>query len=605
MGDVILYRVSARACNFITGQAAGTTSKNRKRIQTEDDAEADERLVKEGQAMATSHTPAKKIKNSHGQEEDRSGTRWYQPPFTAAQGARLQSSGRPEETEPSGFVYSAPLCGLLTYPPELITALRDFATDHDFDLLPINEMILATHLWMDIQASPNLAMETSAETGQAPSPVPNISLACMLLHYGHWLKWTHLMQLDEHPNPFRWMRKAYQEDFVEEEELSTTEINSLDEEKIKALMTEVGTTIPGLDMSYRVRVPPCCMPGASNGHVHRAVGTEAPSRIALALTGIPDVRLMGLQSYERPTQWIADHKLKTISWPRSLDNLLTTSRRYVCTEEQSPKSEEPATMNPIWSTVTGVKGCWGFAPLTLPVPSVIPGPLIVSRKKDTPPALYREFILDTRAHYYRLACFMRGQGPREYTMEELGLPPLTAAGPSMSMPRNFLIPNISMEGTWEEWEAQEKASRRVEAWKSPAGNMGMEAYDELLALWTAIPQGCHPMWYTGLEKLKSAKRENVTMEGLLLFVDQIKEREQRDHDFIAGVMSKVQEGFLPTCHDWKLDGASRAVLESEIRTVWPWWERVQSRIDEVRARVGGWLEEWTKLADQYAQMQWL
>jgi hypothetical protein len=30
--------------------------------------------------------------------------------------------------EPSGYVYSAPLCGLLTYPPELIIELKRFAT---------------------------------------------------------------------------------------------------------------------------------------------------------------------------------------------------------------------------------------------------------------------------------------------------------------------------------------------------------------------------------------------------------------------------------------------------------------------------------------------
>ncbi|KAL7820132.1 hypothetical protein V8C26DRAFT_394484 [Trichoderma gracile] len=566
MGEVTVHRVSARACNLVTGRSAGIASQGNKRVRTEDYAEADDDKTTDGKATATSKTtadatasqlPSKAI-TCHDEDEDTPGTPWTGSLTMAVQGVKLTSSGPAEGAEHSGFAYSAPLCGLFSYPPELITALLDFASDQILDLLPINEMILATHLWMDIQASSNLAMDTSAQTAQDHSPVTNISLACMILHYGHWLKQTHLMQLDEYPHPVQWMQKVCRRDFDEEDELSTARIYNLDEERIKALMDRVGTTVPGVDTSFRVRLSPCCMPGASGSHVHTSVGFEPPSRIALALTGLPDIHLMGFQSYERPTPWIAGYQLKTVSWPRSLDNLLDSLPRYKFPETQAQRTMRPKSMAPTWSLVTGVTGCWGFAPMSLPMASAVPDPEAAQSEKLPPPADHRECRRRVRLQSHKAACFVRAHGPCNLvagatgSLTPVGMPPLTAADLYMPMSNPLLIPALmDYEGgpTGEVKEVMSRESPNEQGWKSPTGKVGSEAYDELLALWAAIPQGHHPLWYAGLKKLKAARREDAIMEDLLLFVGHVIEREQQDKDVILGTMGAALEGHFPSGND--------------------------------------------------------
>ncbi|PTB67158.1 hypothetical protein BBK36DRAFT_1159095 [Trichoderma citrinoviride] len=682
MGDIQVYRVFARACDPVTGAPPHTTpqgnTRGKNRTQTEGDDDADDKWAKDSKATAppentskttSSQIPPKKVKPSQDEEEDIPGAPLDKSPTTAAQGVEPKSSGKPEGTEHSGYVYSAPLCGLFTYPPELIDELAAFASRHHLDLLPINEMILATHLWMDIQASPNLALETFAETGQSPAPVPNISLACMILLYGHWLKWTHLMQLDEHPHPFRWMQKAFLADFWEEQ-LGPAD---LDQEKIKALMEGVGTTVPAMDMSYRVRIFPCCMPGASSGHLHNLAGDEGPSRTALALTGLPDVNLMGLQSYELPTQWIANHQLKTVLWPRSLDNLIPSSPRFEYPEEQAPKTGKPKTMAPTWSSVTGARGCWGFAPMPFPTVPPIPGPVIVKGKKVMAPADYREFLRQTRIHYFKAACFIHARGPCDLTVDlygrltPVGMLPLTAADMSMSVPRTFCFSNFAgcrylgplraMEGLWGEWIKEEQ--KKIQ-WKSPAGRVDSEAYDELLTLWTAIPQVCHSLWYTGLEQLKFAKREGATTEALLVFLGQCLYWDARDRACIAYMGTRVMNGSIPSGNElsYKLPtalgrclGIDTGLLPKDTPNLWnekyvplagdklagvaldisklldhlqefqgmdlaTWparsreaailemrdlWQKVSRGMKKVGAGQDEWLKEWKSLANQYGR----
>ncbi|KAH0491434.1 hypothetical protein TgHK011_002867 [Trichoderma gracile] len=508
MGEATVYRVSVRACNLATGRSAGIASQNNKRVQTQDDAEADDEKTMDSKATATSKTtpdatasqPSSKAKTCYDEDEDTSRTPWTCSLTMAVQGVKLTS--------------------------KLITALLDFASDQFLDLLPINEMILATHLWMDIQASSNLAMDTSAEPGQDHSPVPNISLARMILHFGHWLKRTHLMQLDEYPHPVQWMQNACRGDLDEEDELNTAKINNLDEERIKALIDRVGTTVPGVDTSFRVRLSPCCMPGASGSHVHTSVGFVPPSRIALALTGLPDIHFMGSQSYERPTPWIAGYQLKTVSWPRSLDNLLDSLPRYKFPETQAQRTMRPKSMAPTWSSVTGVRGCWGFAPMSLPMAPAVPGPCAV---RETTPT---------------------SRPPRIQT--KAGMPPLTAADLYMPMPNPLLIPALMDYKGGPTGEVKEVISPEFpneQGWKSPTGKVGSEAYDELLALWTAIPQGHHPLWYAGLKKLKAARRKDATMEDPLLFVEHVIERAQQDKDVILGTMGPALEGHFPSGKD--------------------------------------------------------
>lgn len=529
------------------------------------DDDAEDKWTSDSNTTATSdNRPAatasqsfwKRVKSSHRLDEGVSSTSSKKNTGEAAQStgqAKTTSTGKPEGTEPSGYVYSAPLCGLLTYPPRLISALQDFASKFPSDLLPINQMILATHLWMDIRNSPKFASRQSTD------PIPDIPLACMILYYGHWLRWTHEMQLAEHPHPFPWVEKACATD-LKAMRFDTGD-DDLDQEEIQALMALVSAAVPGVHMLDRVRISPCCMPEAGNcGHELK------PSKISLALSGVPDIHLMGLRTYDHANGRIGDNKFTSVSWPQFLDYLLYHPPIYKYPFAPHHRLEACRFMPQTWGTVTGAKGCWGFA--VKPLPDVPTEPIdgsekLVQLKALLSPDDYKLYIHQSRIHHEKTLNYIRDTGPCAFTtnangwLRPSGMPPLTRADltrpapvaltlglPPLPLARNVINPNETAGATIGQ-VAQSEEDPDMRQWKSPAGKVDSEAFDELLALWTAIPQGCHFAWYRGLELLKGSTREGVTTEDLLLFMNQLMERVRRDTGFIADIMSKALEGSVP------------------------------------------------------------
>jgi hypothetical protein len=217
------------------------------------------------------------------------------------------------------------------------------------------------------------------------------------------------MSLAEHPHPFRWTQRAYFTDFIEQQLGTST--YSLDEEKVKNLMLQVGTTIPGVDSSERVRIFPCCMPGSKGPHLHNLHGHEKPSKIALALTGLPDIKLMGLDSYAHPHDMLEGYKTRLAFKPRSLKHLLLVSGPLQSSQKHANKSD--LKMAPLWSTVTGARGCWGFlggsAP-SGPPPIPIQRQSILHLEDELPPAKYRTYMHQARVHYDKVASYVHATG---------------------------------------------------------------------------------------------------------------------------------------------------------------------------------------------------
>ncbi|OTA02803.1 hypothetical protein A9Z42_0032350 [Trichoderma parareesei] len=238
---------------------------------------------------------------------------------------------------------------------------------------------------------------------------------------------------------------------------------------------------------------------------------------------------------------------------------------------------------------------------------------------------------------------------------------LTLELPPRPLARNVINPKETVGATLGK-VAQSEEDPNMRQWKSPAGKVGSEAFDELLALWTAIPQGCHFAWYRGLELLKGSTREGVTTEDLLLFMNQLMERVRRDTGFIADIMSKALEGSVPggeelshklpkalarclgiavekqaenstdiwntTCIPLAEGRREEAILDiSELldnlqrlqrmvsaetsahirdrkaKQIMCLWKMIQKAMVEVGAEGDKWLVDWKKLAAQYGEVQ--
>ncbi|KAL7814483.1 hypothetical protein V8C26DRAFT_421419 [Trichoderma gracile] len=200
----------------------------------------------------------------------------------------------------SGFRYQAALVEALEYPEELLSMLQDFASLYPNDILPLRTLLLACHLWADITGHRKLFLERFFEKredqGSVPQ-VPDIPLAVCLVYYSHWLKWTQWMGLSEFPHPFRFMSQAVKSDM--DKEAIGINPDSIDQARVFALIAKAKSRIPLVEASHRIEIMPCYMPGSTMPPMFGPMAIR-PEQVPLALTGLPDVQYLGLNSYVRP-----------------------------------------------------------------------------------------------------------------------------------------------------------------------------------------------------------------------------------------------------------------------------------------------------------------
>ncbi|PTB68556.1 hypothetical protein BBK36DRAFT_1112708, partial [Trichoderma citrinoviride] len=200
----------------------------------------------------------------------------------------------------SGYRYHVALIESLEYPDELLSMLKDFAMLYPKDILPLRTLLLGCHLWADITGHRTLSMERFMEKREDKSTVPqvpDIPLAVCLIYYPHWLKWTEWMGLSEFPHPFRFMSQAVKSDM--DNEAIGIDPDSIDQGRVYSLIARARSRVPLMDATHRVEIMPCHMPGSMMPPMFGPM-VRRPEKVPLALTGLPDVQYLGLDSYIRP-----------------------------------------------------------------------------------------------------------------------------------------------------------------------------------------------------------------------------------------------------------------------------------------------------------------
>ncbi|KAL6864047.1 hypothetical protein J3F83DRAFT_185961 [Trichoderma novae-zelandiae] len=200
----------------------------------------------------------------------------------------------------SGYRHQDALVEALEYPVELLKMLKDFALLYPNDILPLRTLLLGCHLWADITGHRTLSLERFFEKRKDQSAVPqvpDIPLAVCLIYYPHWLKWTEWMGLSEFPHPFRFMSQAIKSDM--DNEAIGVDPDSIDQGRAYSLIAKAKSRIPLAGAAHRVEIMPCYMPGSAMPPMFGPMVIR-PEKVPLALTGLPDVRYLGLKSYVRP-----------------------------------------------------------------------------------------------------------------------------------------------------------------------------------------------------------------------------------------------------------------------------------------------------------------
>lgn len=198
----------------------------------------------------------------------------------------------------SGFHYAVPYTKELRFPKELTETLLTFAMKFPDDLMTIETLYLAVYAWYDITVAPNRKRETSIPFSKKKVEgwkIPKVSLAECLVYYCHWLRWTEVMGLVEYPHFSRWVHRAVISD--RRRTPLVVKETFMDEDRVKALMLQVTSRMPGIEPGMRMSVLPHMLTGTMMPKMINMEPYQTPTPEQLLLTGLPSVLLCGTPHY--------------------------------------------------------------------------------------------------------------------------------------------------------------------------------------------------------------------------------------------------------------------------------------------------------------------
>lgn len=198
----------------------------------------------------------------------------------------------------SGFQYSVPYIKALRFPKELTELLLTLAKQFPNDLLTIETLYLALYAWYDITLAPHRKREASIPFSQNKVEgwkIPKVSLAECLIYYRHWLRWTEVYGFTEFPHFFRWVHRAVISDRTRTPLIVKETL--IDEDRVKILMLQVTSSIPGINPGMRLLILPHMLPGTIMPRMINMEPYQTPTPEQLLLTGLPSVLLCGTPHY--------------------------------------------------------------------------------------------------------------------------------------------------------------------------------------------------------------------------------------------------------------------------------------------------------------------
>ncbi|KAL7815416.1 hypothetical protein V8C44DRAFT_363155 [Trichoderma aethiopicum] len=457
--------------------------------------------------------------------------------------------------EPSGFVYAAPLCLLLEYPPELEYLLHEFAEALGTDILPSSHMYLAAHLWVDIlndatHMNEKYTQETAVEekgsegSNATKDNVPMVTLAEMLTYFNHWLRWTYWMGLAEFPHPFRFVRAAVDQD---DDIMRMKDLPLILEDRVKELIEAVRLrhqldgVVQGLSHYTRINVFPTDIPGVTKDwdRMHHLVKDECCNQTALALTGLQDISTVGLESYEQPIP--SDNKTlaspscqyRIVKWPTRKNHLLAWPLLRMQKGPTEMKSVDNTWRMNDRSMDPGPAGG---------VDDMEEEPLSKPRDNRLTPAgqwqpdAVRQYFDETRQHYHQLIPkYIRPVWPYKLFIDEFARLSVKGVDLSAVPEKKGPLPLIWKATGPPGVVAAEEGLTAVEDLR------GEVAYDHLMDSWACIPDHCHVAWQDGLERLRRLEHHERTKETLLQLVRDCVMMENADKDYVESIVARAVE----------------------------------------------------------------
>ncbi|KAF9766097.1 hypothetical protein IL306_001527 [Fusarium sp. DS 682] len=193
-----------------------------------------------------------------------------------------------------GFVYKAPYMSNLTYPPQLYEELAKFGMERRYDKLNATAMLFAVQLWVDITAHPTKMREafTTLE-------VPSVSLPVFLVYFEHWLKIHEYYRCLQYAHPFCLTHNMYIKDQCQNNYIFGIDEAAIDSEQVRSYVGMAMARYGAIPTGERVDLYPFMMSGTAMVHPKDIPQIPRLTPTQQALIGMPNLRVLGLPSYDR------------------------------------------------------------------------------------------------------------------------------------------------------------------------------------------------------------------------------------------------------------------------------------------------------------------
>ncbi|KAI9163172.1 hypothetical protein HJFPF1_04771 [Paramyrothecium foliicola] len=184
-----------------------------------------------------------------------------------------------------------PLLSAIRFPKDLVRAVTSFIAQQPKDCsADINTFLAAVLVYFDLEQDPQAC--------DAEVPISTVSLAVFVLYFPHMLRMVARYGLARHFHPVRFAKIHYEKD-VARQNVFVIEPGSLDTKKCREWCKELQTIDPRLNVNTRVTVYPYMFPGSGQPEPTEVQGGFKRSLSLWSLLKLPDVRTLGLPTYNR------------------------------------------------------------------------------------------------------------------------------------------------------------------------------------------------------------------------------------------------------------------------------------------------------------------
>ncbi|UKZ76818.1 hypothetical protein TrVFT333_004532 [Trichoderma virens FT-333] len=408
-------------------------------------------------------------------------------------------------------------------------------------------------------------MQVRRSEGGAYQAVPEIFLAAGIVYTPHYLRFPEYMGLSEFPHPFRFIYRALETDQAYLGE--SIKMTDIDQGLVMDLMKKVTSRIPGLSALDVMKIKPWMMPGSKMPPMF-GEGVYPIDKVQLALTGLENVRLYGLDDYGRPAESKGNTPLMERARNPSIGMVKILRPKYV--NETTPLQGRPVPMPtvsspglflppdcmfPLWkqnkargsadpvSMHSVSPSQWTIAPMgwtewDCQLENYVPGPAMCARAE----AARRHYEQLTEEGYIAVLKSDMIVGPNLLWMPR-DWEPVKLADITRAPPRVIFGPESRRYSRTPSEPRHRSVSYAPEGDESPALVVIPDSpnYGPLLEAWSKVPERAHWAWKDGLERLKALPVGGRSDSILRQLKSDTYGEEVKDHKIIQERLGAITE----------------------------------------------------------------